>query len=125
MAGQLPSNSSRTSFSSDVGSAISSSASSLYAASLAGDFSCSGVESGVDTDAVAQGFAMDLDGELVLAASTALPSSRACSRPITVSFRFIFIPAIADGAKISPYWQFFQKLTITPSFSRTHISPFE
>lgn len=106
MAGQLPSNSSRTSFSSDVVSVISSSASSFYAASLTGEFPCSGVGSGLDTDTAAEGFAMDLDGELVLAASTALPSSRVCSRPTTVSSHFLSLPVAADGAKISPYWQF-------------------
>jgi hypothetical protein len=102
MAGQLPSNSSRTSFSSDVGSVISSSASSVYAASLAGEFHCSGAGGGLDTDAAAEGFAMDLDGELVLATSTALPSSRACSRPTTVSVHFLSF-LVAGDAKISPY----------------------
>lgn len=109
MAGQLPSNSSRTSFSSDVGSIISSSASSVYAASLTGELNCSGVGPGLDADAAAEGFAMDLDGELVLATSTALPLSRACSRPTTVSVRFLSIPTVAGDAKNSPHWQFLNR----------------
>lgn len=95
MAGQLPSNSSRTSFASEVSSLasrrLSSSASSFYAASLIEDYYCADVamasgNSVIEADAMAEGFAMDIDGQLILAAaSTALPSSRASSRPSTVS----------------------------------------
>lgn len=104
MAGQLPSNSSRTSFASEVSSLasrrLSSSASSFYAASLIEDYYCADLamasgNSVIDADAMAEGFAMDIDGQLILAAaSTALPSSRASSRPTTVRFfrvKFTFI----------------------------------